>query len=254
MIAPLIRHGRIAALALAAAMVLPACATLGSQEDPVQLRLDDLDARLGRIERVVTNQSLVELSQRIDALQAEVRQLRGQTEETANAQQTTFRQQRDLYADIDRRLAALEGRVDVSRAAAPTGGAAVSGGADAQRVYGRAFDALKAGDYAAAISGFEAFLAASPQHPLADNAQYWLGQAFYVNRNYDGAAAAFGKLISQWPDSAKAPDGMLKLALAQFELKQPGVARQTLQKVVTNYAGTDAARQAQERLSRPVPR
>ena len=89
-------------------LALAGCATVPPEEDPVQIRLNDLDTRLAKIERVVTNQSLLELSQRIDALQAEVRTLRGQTEELDNGTEAARKQQRDLYADLDKRLAALE--------------------------------------------------------------------------------------------------------------------------------------------------
>ena len=91
--------GCVAALTLA----LVGCATLPPEEDPVQIRLNDLDTRLAKIERVVTNQSLLDLSQRIDALQAEVRSLRGQAEELDNGTQAARKQQRDLCrAVLDR--------------------------------------------------------------------------------------------------------------------------------------------------------
>ncbi len=245
-------YGRLAAVAMLA-LGLTGCATYGPEEDPVQIRLDDLDTRLARIERVVTNQTLLELSQRLDAVQNELRLLRGQVEESGNTQQSLAKQQRDLYADLDRRLAALEtartGSL-LSGTIAPAPGAASP---EAERDYGRAFDALKAGEYPAAISGFQGFLGSWPAHPLADNAQYWLGQAHYVNRSYEPAAAAFANLVAQWPTSSKAADGMLKLALCQLELQQRDAARQTLQRLTAEHAGTDAARQGQERLAR-LPR
>jgi tol-pal system protein YbgF len=242
-------------------VVLAGCATLPAEEDPIQIRLNDIDTRLGRLERVVNNQSLLELSQRIDALQAEVRQLRGQTEETENAVAAARKQQRDLYADLDRRLAALEaggaalvGSAAANSGAAASGGATAGGGAagaDAGSVaYGRAFDALKQGSYPAAISGFTAFLRDYPQHELADNAQYWLGQAHYVTRDYPNAIAAFNRVVAQWPDSSKASDALLKVGLSQLELKRPAEARRTLEDVRTRYPGTDSARAAAERLQR----
>jgi tol-pal system protein YbgF len=237
-------------------VALAGCATLPAEEDPIQIRLNDIDTRLGRLERVVNNQSLLELSQRIDALQAEVRQLRGQTEETENGVAAARKQQRDLYADLDRRLAALEagGAALVGSAAANSGAAASGGGAagaDAGSVaYGRAFDALKQGSYPAAISSFTAFLRDHPQHELADNAQYWLGQAHYVTRDYPNAIAAFNRVVAQWPDSSKASDALLKVGLSQLELKRPAEARRTLEDVRTRYPGTDSARAAAERLQR----
>jgi tol-pal system protein YbgF len=250
---------RALSLAGVAALALAGCATLPPEEDPVQIRLNDQDARLGRVERVVNNQSLLELSQRIDALQAELRQLRGQAEEAENGVAATRKQQRDLYADLDRRLAALEaGTVAAAGGATAVGGgagaAAGTGGAAAgdaaELAYGRAFDALKQGSYPAAISGFSGFLRDHPQHELADNAQYWLGQAYYVTRDYPNAVTAFNRVVAQWPDSSKASDALLKVGFSQLELKRNAEARRTLEDVRSRYPGTDSARAAAERLQR----
>jgi tol-pal system protein YbgF len=240
---------RALSLSCVASFALAGCATLPPEEDPVQIRLNDQDARLGRVERVVNNQSLLELSQRIDALQAELRQLRGQAEEAENGVAATRQQQRDLYADLDRRLAALE----AGTAAAAGGAAAVAGAAAgdaAELAYGRAFDALKQGSYPAAISGFTGFLRDHPQHELADNAQYWLGQAYYVTRDYPNAVTAFNRVVAQWPDSTKASDALLKVGFSQLELKRTAEARRTLEDVRSRYPGTDSARAAAERLQR----
>ncbi len=248
---------RALSLAGLAALALAGCATLPPEEDPIQIRLNDQDARLGRVERVVNNQSLLELSQRIDALQAELRQLRGQAEEAENGVAATRKQQRDLYADLDRRLAALEAGTAAATGAATavvgsagTGTAGAAAGDAAELAYGRAFDALKQGSYPAAISGFSGFLRDHPQHELADNAQYWLGQAYYVTRDYPNAVTAFNRVVAQWPDSTKASDALLKVGFSQLELKRTAEARRTLEDVRSRYPGTDSARAAAERLQR----
>jgi tol-pal system protein YbgF len=266
-------RGVACAVLLATALLASGCATTSAEDDPLQVRIDDMDTRLGKIERVAGGQNMLELSQRIDALQAEVRALRGQVEVLENGNEALRKQQRDLYADIERRLAALEGgaRAPLAPAAglggsvgaaAPlaAGGAgtgappAIAGRAETpEQLYGRAFDALKAGNYSAAIAGMREFLAAHPQHDLADNAQYWLGEAHYVTRDYDAAIADFGALLAKWPESNKAPDAQLKLGYAQFESKRFAAARQALTLVTTRYPGTEAARLAQERLRRIPP-
>lgn len=243
---------RAAAAVLAGAALLSACASLPAEEDPVQIRLDDLDARIGRLERVVNNQSLMELAERVDALHAEIRTLRGQSEETENGLQAARRQQRDLYADLDRRVAALESRSAAGAGAPPAGAAPVAaGGGDAPTLaYGRAFDALKQARYGEAIAGFEAFLREWPGHDLAANAQYWLGETHYVNRDYEKAIAAFAEVGAKWPDSAKAADALLKLGYSQLELRRTAAGRRTLESVVARFPGSEAARLASERLRR----
>ncbi len=263
----------VLALCVAAASALSGCTMFAPQDDPQQVRIDDIDRRLGRVERVATSQTLQELSQRIDALQAELRVLRGQVEVLENGQgsgsEALRKQQRDLYADLDRRIAALEGgaaRVGPGTAAtsgvaapAPVGAASsvpgpATAGVDAPgRLYGHAFDALKAANYPAAIAGMREFIGSYPRHELADNAQYWLGEAYYVTRDYDNAITAFMAVQRDWPDSSKAPDALLKQGYAQFELKRYAAARQSLQQVGTRYPATEAARLAAERLKRLPP-
>ena len=88
-------------------LALGGCAT-SPEEDPVQIRMNDLDARVQRIERVLTNQSLLELAQRIDALQADLRTIRGEVELLQNQSEGGKTQTRNLYGDLEKRLAALE--------------------------------------------------------------------------------------------------------------------------------------------------
>jgi tol-pal system protein YbgF len=274
------------------------CASTPAADDPVQVKLNDIDARVTRIERVISNQSLVDLAQHLDQVQADVRQLRGRIEELEYNNEAMRKQQRDLYSDLDKRLAALGG--GSSGAGGAGGGGSFGGGAGAggagggsgsalagsaavggvagagagvagssagsagagsasvdsggagtseeQTVYAQSFDALKAGSYSVAITGFKSFLTSYPASPLAENAQYWLGEAFYVTHDLDSATGAFRSVLQKWPDSRKAPDALLKLGYTQLEQKKIGEGRATLAQVVQKYPGTDAARLAADRL------
>jgi tol-pal system protein YbgF len=119
-----------------------------------------------------------------------------------------------------------------------------------QGAYGRAFDALKAADYTSAITQFRDFLKTYPQSALADNAQYWLGEAYYVTRDFDSAAAAFRAVGEHYPQSRKAPDALLKLGYTQFEQKRLADARTTLGQVVQRFPGSQAAQLAADRLQK----
>src|ERR1700761_8025311 len=68
-------------VAFAVAAILAGCASTPAEDDPVQIKLNELDGRVARIERVVANQSLVQLAQNIDSMQEETRRLRGRIEE-----------------------------------------------------------------------------------------------------------------------------------------------------------------------------
>jgi tol-pal system protein YbgF len=245
------------AIALAA---LVGCSLTPSEDDPVQVKLGELDGRIGRIERVMSNQSLLDMAQRLDASQTEIRQLRGRIEELENEIEAAKKRQRDLYNDLEKRLgqggagAAAPG-AGFSAGGVPTQGGVpgvpVTAGASAEEAaYNQAFDALKTSSYPAAIANFKQFIASYPHSDLLDNARYWLGEAYYVTRDFPAAAAAFQQVVEAAPNSRKAPDAMLKLAYTQQELKRVPEARTTLTQVVQRYPGTDAARLATERLQR----
>jgi tol-pal system protein YbgF len=247
----------------------------------MQVKLNDIDARVTRIERIISNQSLVELAQHLDQVQSDVRQLRGRIEELEYNTESMRKQQRDLYSDLDKRLAAIGGGSAGGAAAgalngtssAPQSGAGAAGAAgppsaagagaagsatdaggagtsEEQRVYGQSFDALKAGSYSIAITGFKDFLTNYPSSPLAENAQYWLGEAYYVTHDLDAASGAFKSVLAKWPDSRKAPDALLKLGYTQIAQNKASEGKATLSQVVQKYPGTDAAKLAAERLQR----
>ncbi len=231
-------------------LLLAGCSLGPEKEDPVQTKLNELDGRVVRIERVVANQSLLDMAQKLDAAQADVRTLRGRVEELEHSNEALRKQQRDLYADLDKRIAGFSAPASSDGAGGAPGGAAPGGAANEQSAYNQAFDALKSSNYPTAISGFRSFLTTYPGSSIADNAQYWLGEAYYVTRDYDQAATAFRTVGERWPNSRKSADALLKLGYTQFEQKKYADARTTLNEVVRRFPDADAARLATERLRR----
>jgi tol-pal system protein YbgF len=119
---------------------------------------------------------------------------------------------------------------------------------DEKALYDRAFQSLKDLKYSDAAEQFLGFLRKYPNSEYADNAQYWLGESYYVTRNYDIALEAFQGLLSTYPDSPKVPDGLLKIGYTHYELKQWDQARAALVQVQEQYPDTTLARLAGSRL------
>jgi tol-pal system protein YbgF len=228
-------------------LLVAACASEPSEPDPVQTKLTELDSRADR-----NSSSNAQLSQRLDDLQNSIRALQGRLDELEHSNEAMAKQQRDLYADLDKRIGggAAAGAGAATADQAGSAAAANAPSSTEQSVYGQAFDALKAGSYSVAITGFKDFLSNYPASSLADNAQYWLGEAYYVTHDYDSAGNAFRTVLRKWPDSRKAPDALLKLGYTQYEQKQYPAARATLADVTRKYPGTDAAKLASDRLQR----
>ena len=148
---------------------------------------------------------------------------------------------------------ALSGALDEAGAAMPV---SVDPGW-IQADYQNAFNLLKQSRYKRSITAFRDFLASYPDSGYADKAQFWLGEAYYVNRLFDQALVEYNALLQNYPDSPKLAQAQLKAGFCQLELGQFEPAKQQLEDLIQQYPGTTAARLAQDRLKKiataPVP-
>ena len=116
---------------------------------------------------------------------------------------------------------APEGAAEAAAAAAAgetaavqgSGGAALPGDTPNEQ-YDYATGLLQRGAYAEAEVALKAFVAQHPKDPLAGNAQYWLGETYYVRSDFKNAAVAFAEGYQKYPNSSKAPDNLLKLGMS----------------------------------------
>ena len=91
-------------------------------------------------------------------------------------------------------------------------------------------------------------LAKSPKGEYANDAQYWLGEAYRVNQDADSARKAFNNVVENSPGSAKVPDALLKLGDIEVEQKNIAKARQYLTRVTVDFPGSKAAHLATKKL------
>lgn len=119
-----------------------------------------------------------------------------------------------------------------------------------QAHYQEAFRLLKQAEYDQAITAFDKFLNKYPDSQYSDNAQYWMGEAYYVTRRFEAAITEYMKLISNYPQSQRVPSGLLKIGYSYFELGKPEEAKKALNELIEKYPGTSAANDAEERLKR----
>ncbi len=221
-------------------------------EDPALLRIAELERRLAAIERIVDNQSLVQLTQQVDALERRADQLQGQSETLQYESGQTAERQRQLYADLDSRIQELEARAGGSvldSGTLPPGQLPVPGGTDRDN-YQVAFELLKEERYDLAAASFKQFLVAFPDSELADNAQYWLAESYYASDQFERALEDFAIVINQYPQSRKVPDALLKMGYCNYSLQRWDAARTTLSRVQAEYPETTAARLAGQYLRR----
>lgn len=242
-----------------------------------------MEQRLQRIERIMQNQSLADLVLQVQQLRQEVRQLRGDLEEQKYNMDGMSRRQRDLYVDIDQRLSRIQsggamsptpqpvttpvtpppasGAVGQTAAVSPEpppeapasaaiGSVTPPDPKKESEAYQAAFNLLKQGRYGESITAFSSFLRDYPGGEYEDNAQYWLAEASYVNRDFDTALGEFTKIMENYPDSPKVPGAMLKIGYIQYEKKNWTGTRNILKELMDNFPATTESRLAQKRLQR----
>lgn len=119
----------------------------------------------------------------------------------------------------------------------PTGGVLPQGTPEER--YGFARSLLTRLDYDAAQTAFAEFLGEHGDHALAGNAQYWLGETYYVRGNYSEAASAFIEGYQKFPEGSKAPDNLLKLGMSLAALEQKADACATFAELLSRFDDAD---------------
>lgn len=260
-------------------LVIFLVSAIASADDAVNAKLSELDARTQRIERVIDNQSLLTLAKRIESLQREIQELRGENERLTFELNALKTRQREQFLDIDKRLlASSNGTVtdqnptendtgmeitttsvpatttsstdtEISNANVGTIVASTSS-TDAAQDYKNAFTLLKQAKYDESITAFSAFLQNHPDSKYAANAQYWLAEANYVSKRYPQALSEFSKVVNKYPASSKVADAKLKLGFTHYELGQYEEARIELTRLRSQFPNSTIASLAQQRLER----
>ena len=236
-------------------LLLPAavsgCALLQPVDDPVLTKLDQLERRMQVQEQATRNQSLVNMTQQVAAIERQSAENRGRVETLENSAEATAQRQRQLYADLDARIQELEKALQARAAmdSADGGALLVVGGSDRDN-YQAAFELLKQQRYDEASTAFQQFLQTFPDSELAGNAQYWLAESYYVTEQFTEALAAFTEVTTRYPLSRKLADALLKIGYCNYEMQSWDAARAALIRARSEFPESTAARLAGQRLDR----
>ena len=208
----------------------------------------------------------------------EVKRLLTAEQEKINVAMNVVGTFRDRLGDLESKTSDLEARVTLSQKppeekapseisaplslesppAPPEGEPAVpapppSGrSSDVSSLYRQGHLDMDAGRYSKALTSFQALIDLSPSDPLADNAQYWIGELYYTQRDFKTARKEFQKVIDLYPDGNKAPDSHLKTALCLIEMGDHEKARGELERTMTLYPKEEAAEKARVLLQKMI--
>lgn len=117
-----------------------------------------------------------------------------------------------------------------------------------QQIYQTAYQDYVSRNYELAILGFREFLARNATSPLADNAQYWIGESYYSLSKYNDALTEFNKVTVNYPNSAKKYAVLLKIGYSLIELKRTDEGARELQNLIKQYPQTEEAKLAEAKL------
>lgn len=228
----------------------------GCVQKPAPVSGPTIDERVKQLEDRVSNQkNLLDVQNKMEQNQREIRQLRGSMEELQHKLTRLKKQQQSSYQDVDQRLQQIIGESPSSGFAPPPSASASDTPSattmkGSQAYYYQALDTLNAGRYKQAIQQFQSFLTQYPDEPLASNAQYWQAEAYYVIRNFSAARAGFKKVINNYHHSPKIADALLKSGFIDYEQSRWKQARKQLNQVIKKYPDSSASRLAQQRLKK----
>ncbi|WP_133137421.1 tol-pal system protein YbgF [Legionella rowbothamii] len=223
------------------------------------------------------------LIDKIQTLQKEVQELRGQLEIQAHDLKLLQQQQVAFYKDLDSRLSggasasaklatdkpamdlSVGSKEPGSRASSPAAQSnhvaktastsepvvtpvSRANPADEQISYLAAYELIKNKRYDDALGSMNTFVQKYPRGGYTSNAQYWLGELYLVKKDYAKAIEHFDVVLKQFPTSSKSAASMLKVGYAYAEMGNKAEAQKYLQQVVRAYPNTPTAQLANSKL------
>lgn len=268
---------RKSALAVVTFLALAGCASRGDLES-VQQDMDELKTRLLTVEKefgglksetregvektLRDNQKEMEgirkgtadLQATLESTRVDLQVLAGKVDDAALAAKKPADDLALLKEDLDRRLAALDARVgkleknfdDLQKKAADA--AAKQAELSPEALYQQGLDAFKGGNPQKARELLTKFVEQYPNHELAANAHYWIGESYYTEKMYDQAVLEFEKVIKNYPGREKVPAAMLKQGMAFKEIGDAASARYVLKKLTAEYPKASESALAKAKL------
>jgi tol-pal system protein YbgF len=196
--------------------------TMSTQVQGLSDNLEEIKSRLGKL-----NQQLVDLQNTVQSLDAKI---------SGNAPATSGS------------LSNPGGGSSPSTGFAPQGSAPSGPAPSADTLYSNGLRDITSGKYDLARSEFQDYLKYYGETDLASNAQFYLGEIAYSQRNYDQAVSEYDRVLTNYPKSFKLAPARLKKGMALIEQGQKQAGVRELREVVKRYPGTEEERRARAKL------
>lgn len=246
---------------------------LAAPAQGVETRIERIEKQLRAVQRKVfgtdvggqpatdegaTGNRMADVEVRLQGIESQIRTLNGQVEELRFQMEENNRRLEKFQADAEFRFGQLEGGkppADAAAASASVPPAPASPAAkpdvaaaaplpsgSAMEQYDYAYNLLAQGEYARAELAFREFLARHGKDDLAGNAQYWLGQSYFVRGQYQEAAKEFLTGYQDYPDSPKAPAYLLKIGITLTKIGQNNDACDVFRELASRHPDSPEAK------------
>jgi tol-pal system protein YbgF len=116
------------------------------------------------------------------------------------------------------------------------------------QLFAAAYGDYSRGNYDLAISEFRQYVETYPSSEMADNAQYWIGEAYFGKRQFNEAIAEFDRVSTLFPKGDKVPAARFKKGMALVEQGQNDAARAEFQALIKLYPRSNEAALARQQL------
>lgn len=114
--------------------------------------------------------------------------------------------------------------------------------------YRAGMEFFRQGEWEKAIAKFREFVQSDPRSDLADNAQYWIGEAYYNQRDYNRAIIELNEVLLKYPQGDRVPGALLALATAFADSGDKIDARLILEKLISDHPGSEEAKIGRQKL------
>src|SRR6266566_451256 len=202
--------------------------TMSTQVQGLSDNLEEIKSRLGKL-----NQQLVDLQNSVQTLDAKISGAGAPAPTTGLATPTS---------------STGSSRPTGSAGSSPSSSGIPAGAPSADTLYSNGLRDVTSGKYDLARSEFEDYLKYYSETDLASNAQFYLGEIFYKQKQYVDAVAAYDKVLSNYPKSFKLGPARLRKGMALLELGQKTGGVRELREVIKRFPGSDEDRLARAKL------
>jgi tol-pal system protein YbgF len=204
-------------------------------------------------------------------MQKDIQFLRGRLDENKYFTEKTLKQDESeielIKAQLDKldtgskelalKLAAIESALNELKKSQPEAEAGGQPTAEAagekapstpEKEYDSAYGLYKEKKYKEARDALSAFIKNFPDHELAGNAQFWIAETYYADRDFENAILSYEDVIKKYKTNRKVPAAFLKQAFAFVEIGDKKAAKGILKELIGKYPGTEEAKSAEAKL------